>query len=223
MGDSLRVTLEQGKKGKRVVAIAPDWPGLSRGETTEEAAVARLMAYIPRYAQVAALAGMGLEFGAISGPEIVERYPGTSSTDFWGISFGFSTIDQAPLSNGEFERELALLQAAWAFFDEVRARVSPEMARGPRGGGKDRDQIVRHTLAAQLDMAKRLGLPVSGDTIADEAAIRAHRREYAEAIRAHHAAGTPARKWPLRFLIRHTAYHSLDHAWEMEDNDLTGR
>jgi len=26
-------------------------------------------------------------------------------------------------------------------------------------------------------------------------------------------------KW-RRYLIRHTAYHTLDHAWEMEDKDL---
>ena len=26
---------------------------------------------------------------------------------------------------------------------------------------------------------------------------------------------------PLRYLIRHSAYHTLDHAWEMEDKDLT--
>jgi len=32
-----------------------------------------------------------------------------------------------------------------------------------------------------------------------------------------------ARTWPLRFLIRHTAYHTLDHTWEMEDKDLTAK
>jgi hypothetical protein len=31
-----------------------------------------------------------------------------------------------------------------------------------------------------------------------------------------------ARAWPLRYLIRHTAFHTLDHAWEMEDKDMTG-
>jgi hypothetical protein len=30
-------------------------------------------------------------------------------------------------------------------------------------------------------------------------------------------------KWPLRFLIRHTAFHTMDHAWEMEDKDLTAK
>ena len=32
-----------------------------------------------------------------------------------------------------------------------------------------------------------------------------------------------ARTWPLRYLIRHTAYHTLDHTWEMEDKDLTAK
>jgi hypothetical protein len=35
-------------------------------------------------------------------------------------------------------------------------------------------------------------------------------------------AGSVAKK-PLQYLIRHTAYHTLDHAWEMEDKDLTAR
>ena len=58
MADELRVTLEIGPKGKRVVAVAPDRPGLERGAKTEEAAIARLQAYLPRYAPVATLAGM---------------------------------------------------------------------------------------------------------------------------------------------------------------------
>jgi hypothetical protein len=31
------------------------------------------------------------------------------------------------------------------------------------------------------------------------------------------------RSWTLPFLIRHSAFHTLDHAWEMEDKDLTGQ
>jgi hypothetical protein len=34
MADELRVMLEFGPKGKRVVAVAPDWPGLERGAKT---------------------------------------------------------------------------------------------------------------------------------------------------------------------------------------------
>ena len=29
--------------------------------------------------------------------------------------------------------------------------------------------------------------------------------------------------WTLPFLIRHSAFHTLDHAWEMEDKDLLDR
>jgi hypothetical protein len=30
-------------------------------------------------------------------------------------------------------------------------------------------------------------------------------------------------KWPIRYLIRHTPFHTMDHAWEMEDQDLTAK
>ena len=30
-----------------------------------------------------------------------------------------------------------------------------------------------------------------------------------------------ARTWTVQFLIRRCAWHMLDHAWEMEDRDLT--
>lgn len=222
MTDQVRVTLEIGPKGKKVAAVAPDWPGLERGAPTEDAAIARLMAYLPRYVQVAKLAGLDSAFTAITTADIVEHYPGTGSTDFWGISFAFSTIDQQVMSSEELERELTLMQACWAFFDSVRSRVSAEMQKGPRGGGRNRDHIVRHTLAAEMDWAKKLGLPnLYGETLTDEI-VSAHRDAYCDAIRAHHDQGQMARTWPLRYLIRHTAYHTLDHAWEMEDKDLTG-
>ena len=117
MADELRVTLELGPKGKQVVAVAPDWPGLERGDKTEDAAIARLQAYLPRYAPIATLAGMDAQFAATTNAtvDVVERYPGTGSTDFWGISFAFSGIDQEALSGKELERELALMRACWAF------------------------------------------------------------------------------------------------------------
>ena len=224
MADKLRVMLEIGPKGKRVVAVAPDWPGLERGAKTGEAAVARLQAYLPRYAPVANLAGMGAEFAAIATSDVVERYPGTGSTDFWGISFAFSSIDKQGMSGGELERELTLMQACWAFFDDVRSRVSAEMQKGPRGGGRDRDRIVDHIFANEQDWAKGLGVHTPDGAMLTGEGLKAHRDAYCQAIRDYHAQGKSAgkmAKWPLRFLIRHTAFHTLDHAWEMEDKDLT--
>ena len=223
MAGELRVTLEIGSKGKRVVAVAPDWPGLERGAKTEEAALARLQAYLPRYAPVAKLAGMGAPFAAVASAtvDVVERYPGTGSTDFWGISFAFSSFDSQAMSGEELERELTLLLACWACFDAVRSRVSAEMRKGPRGGGRDRDRIVGHTLGAEQDMAAKVGARAAEGALLTDEGLSAYRDAYLTAIRAFHAEGKPARNWPLRYLIRHTAFHTLDHTWEMEDKDLT--
>jgi len=221
MANQLRVTLEIGPKGKKVVAVAPDWPGLERGAKTGEAAIERVQSYLPRYAQVAKLAGMDGEFAALTTVDMVEHYAGTGSTDFWGISFAFSSIDSQDLSSGELERELTLMQACWAFFDDVRLRVSAEMQKGPRGGGRDRDHIVQHTLGTEQDWAAKLGLRTPDGVKLTDEGLRAHRDAYRNAIRAFHSEGKLARTWPLRYLIRHTAFHTLDHAWEMEDKDLT--
>jgi hypothetical protein len=126
------------------------------------------------------------------------------------------------MSSEELDRELTLMQACWTFFDDMRARVSSEMQKGPRGGGRDRDQIVLHVLATEQEWARKLGVGTrQGARVTDAKGVIAFRRAYCTAIRAFHSEGKMARTWPLRYLIRHTAYHTMDHAWEMEDKDLT--
>ncbi|HEU5381327.1 MAG TPA: hypothetical protein VFV38_38365 [Ktedonobacteraceae bacterium] len=221
MANQLRVVLEIGPKGKKVVAVAPDWPGLERGAKTGEAAIERVQSALARYAQVAKLAGMEGAFAALTTIDLVEQYPGTGSTDFWGISFAFSSIDRQDLSRGEVERELTLMQACWAFFDAVRGRVSAEMQKGPRGGGRDRDHIVRHTIRVEQEWAEKVGVFTPQGAVLSDEGLQAYRTAYCNAIRAFHSEGKMARTWPLRYLIRHTAFHTLDHAWEMEDKDLS--
>ena len=221
MAGELRVALEIGPNGKKVVAVAPDWPGLARGAKTADAAIERIRAYVPRYAPIAMEAGIAESFAPNPGIVVVDQYPGVGSTDFWGISFAFSRFDQQAMTQDELDRELTLIRACWAFFDDVRSRVSAEMARGPRGGGRNRDQIVRHTFVSELDMAKKVGLRWTQERHPSEMELAEYRDAYCATIRAYHAEGKTARKWPLRYLIRHTAFHTLDHAWEMEDKDLT--
>ena len=163
------------------------------------------------------------EFAAVGPVDVVERYAGTGSTDFWGISFAFSRLDWQELSRDELARELALMRACWAFLDDARSRVSAELRSGPRGGGRDRERIVRHVVANEQSWAKKLGLPAGEGLALSDDELAAHRDAYCAAIRAFHAEGKLARTWPLRFLIRHTAFHTLDHAWEMEDRDLTAQ
>jgi hypothetical protein len=222
MADDIRVMVEIGPRGKKAVAMAPDWPGLERAAKTGEAAIERLLSYLPRYTKVAKLAGLDAEIAAITAVDVVEQYPGTGSTDFWGISFAFSGIDRQAMSSEELERELTLMRACWVFFDDVRLRVSAEMQKGPRGG-RDRDHILRHAVGTEQDWAKKLGVQTPPGSMLTDEELKAHRDAYCQAIRVFHSDGKTARTWPLRYLIRHTAYHSMDHAWEMEDKDLTAK
>jgi hypothetical protein len=220
----VRTVVERGPKGRRAVAFALDWPGWSRGAKSPELALETLESYRDRYRPVAALAGMDREFDAGGPLEVLEDRIGTASTDFWGISFSPCTAEQEPMGTAELERGITLLKACWAFFDDVAARVSPEMRRGPRGGGRDRDRIIRHTVRTESeDFAKKLGLRNAENAALSPEGLRQHRETYLAAMRAYQAGEIPGRMrtWTLAFLVRHSAYHTLDHAWEMQDKDLS--
>jgi len=222
---SIRVVLEKGPKAKKFVAFAIDWPGWSRGAKTADAALETLAAYGDRYRPVAERAGLVREFDDAGSLDIVEDGVGAGSTDFWGISFSPSSLEQEPMDAAELERKLTILQACWAYFDDVAARVSPEMRKGPRGGGRDRDTIIRHTIRTESEyFAKRIGLVVPERSALAPGALAPYRSEYLEALRAYQRgeAKRPMRSWTLAFLVRHSAYHTMDHAWEMEDKDLSG-
>ncbi len=222
----VRTVIDRGPNGKRAVAIALDWPGWSRGAKTDADALETLEAYRERYRPVAALAGIQSEFDQEGPLEVVEDKVGTGSTDFWGISFSPSATEYGPMSQEELDRKLTILRACWTYFDDVAARVSPEMRRGPRGGGRSRDEIIRHVMRVEsLDFAKQVGLLVPDDGVVVAAAARpGYRDAYVAAMRAYNAGEVTRRmrSWTLPFLIRHSAFHTMDHAWEMEDKDLSG-
>jgi hypothetical protein len=221
---AVRTVIERGPKGKRFVAFSIDWPGWSRGARNPDVALETLESYRERYRPVADGAGMAREFDVAGPLEVVEDRVGTGSTDFWGISFSPSSAEQGPLTEAELERGIALLQSAWAFFDTVAARVSPEMRKGPRGGGRDRNRIIRHTIRTESeDFAKQVGLKIPEEAALTPEGLREHRKSYLAAMRAYNAGEVKRRmrSWTLPFLIRHSAFHTLDHAWEMEDKDLT--
>ena len=125
----MRAVIERGPKGKKAVAFALDWPGLSRGGKTPEQALETLESYRERYAGVAQAAGLGTEYGRDGDVEIVEDRFGPGSTDFWGISFAPCSLETEPMAEAELERKIALLQACWAYLDAVAARAEP--AQGP--------------------------------------------------------------------------------------------
>lgn len=220
MTDELRVILEIGKK-RRVVAGATDWPGLDRWGTSEETALATLGTYLPRYRGVAERAGMAEAFGRATALRVVERVPGSSSTDYFGIAHVPSKLEAEILSDEDLERRLRLLQATWSYFDDVAARVSAELRLGPRGGGWTRDEIIRHVYVNEPgQFSRKVEVRTPKEVVMTADGLAAHREQYVDAIRAYNAEGRIAgRTWPIQFLIRRTAHHVMDHAWEMEDRN----
>src|SRR4051794_3154811 len=221
----VRTVIERGTKGNRSVAFSLDWPGWERGAKSAELALATLESYRERYRPIARGAAMEHEFDAAGSFEVVEDHVGTGSTDFWGISFAPSSLETEPLDDPTLDRGLALLRACWDFFDCVVARVSTEMRPGPRGGGRNRRKIYRHTVRTESeDFAKQVGLRIPEEGALEPDALRQYREDYVAAIRAYNAGLVTKRmkNWNLPYLIRHSAFHMLDHAWEMEDKDLTG-
>jgi hypothetical protein len=221
MPNPIRVMIEPGKKQKKVVAVAFDWPGWDRNGKTEEQARQTLESYRPRYRKVAELAGLAAEFDAAGQLAVVERAEPSSIADFYGVSGMPASAEQEQMSEAECERKLALLRACWSYFDDTWPRVSEELRNGPRGGGRDRDRIVRHTYGAEEEYARKVGVPWEPEVIQDPDRLRAYRETFLDAICAHNAEAKPARTWTLQFLIRRTSIHMLDHAWELEDKDLT--
>jgi hypothetical protein len=220
MGKRNRFVIETGNK--RVFATAIDWPGWSRSGSTEADALAALAGYADRYGIVASLAGILGVADAASDFDIVECVQGSGATDF-GVPDRVAACDHQPLPAAEWERQVALLRACWERFDDVSARVSAELRKGPRGGGRDRDAIIDHVVQADRGYARRIGVRTSPFDSFDLDAARAHREAVFAAI-PDVLEGTEGRLtgWPVRYFIRRAAWHILDHAWEMEDKDLAG-
>lgn len=217
------VAIESGPKGRKIVAVAVDWPGWERNGTSEAKALETLESYRDRFAPVAEIAGLRSEFAAIGELTVSDRYEGTGTTDFWGISTKVPEYEQGQVSEEECERRIAILQACWTYFDDVHSRVSAELRKGPRGGGRDRDEIFNHVFGNErTQWAPKVGVETPQGAMLTPEGMRLHREQFVEAIRRYNREGRSARTWPLQMLLKRTCYHLLDHAWELEDKDLSG-
>lgn len=208
-GTKVRVYLEVG--GKRTFASAADWPGWCRSGKDESAAMEVLAAYVGRYGAVAKLAKAHLPAGAPRF-DVIQRMPGSATTDFGAP--GIPAKDESkPLTAQQAARLRDLLDACWAYLDQVVAKAPAELRKGPRGGGRDRDKMFDHVLGAETEYAKAIGVRLKQPDGRDKGAVRTFRKAFLEGIDKP-AQGT---KWPVPYAIRRTAWHALDHAWEIED------
>jgi hypothetical protein len=193
------VYIEAGKK--RTFASAADWPGWSRSGKDEADALANLAAYAPRYAPVVKLARIEFPRDATTF-EVVERTSGDVSTDF-GVPHVPARSESERMTPKQIERMTALMAACWKYLDQVAAQTPNELRKGPRGGGRDRDKMMDHVLGAELEYAKAIGLRLK------EPDRKALLESFSHPNR--------TERWPVRYAVRRTAWHALDHAWEMQD------
>jgi hypothetical protein len=217
------VYLEVGRK--KVFAGVLDWPGWQRAGRDEEAVLAALAAYGPRYARI--FSRTRVDFVPPVGPAafaVVERLEGTSTTDF-GAPDRAPARDAEPFDEAARERSEAILAAIWRAFDRtVRAAEGKDLREGPRGGGRDVEGIERHVLGADAAYVRRVGQKFSQD---DAAPLEDELRRTRAAIRAALEAGVrgeiPATGprggalWTPRYFVRRVAWHATDHLWEIED------
>ena len=211
-----RVILEIGTK--RVFACAADWPGWCRSGRSEEQALAALADYLPRYAPVARLAGVELPPAAADVLAVVERLPGTAGYTDFGAPGEIAECDHDPLTGQDAARIAAIAGASWAAFDDIAAAAPARLRKGPRGGGRDRDQIIEHVIGAEAAFARKIGVRHRKPAIDDTAAIAAMRAAITGALgQASDGTAPPPGGWPARYAARRIVWHVLDHAWEIED------
>lgn len=199
---------------RKTFACALDWPGWCRSGKTEELALEALTAFLERYRPVVELAGQTL--GATVTIRVVERIPGGAGTEF-GVPSAIAKRDRARVTAKEANRLAAIVEASWSTFNRIAPRAPAELRKGPRGGGRDRDKIVRHVAEADQAYAREIGLRERFDP--DEAGEVAAMRERMLDVLRQPADGSPLadRKWTLRYAARRIAWHALDHAWEIQD------
>lgn len=182
----------------------------------------------PRYARAIHVSGLGFEAPAKrSSLDIIERIEGNSTTDF-GAPARLLSTDWDPLETSELERRRAILAACWGAFDRAAASgVGKELRKGPRGGGRELAKIIDHVAGAEISYLGRLGWKVEDRAELSWRQRLAYIRAAGLEGLAQSAAGKLPRegprggqRWPARFYLRRSAWHLLDHAWEIEDRVL---
>ena len=213
----IRVVLEVA--AKRSFASALDWPGWSRSGRSPDEALERLVEYGPRYAAIAKRAKVAFSAPAsVDDLDVVERVRGGSGTEF-GVPGTAARSESEAIATRELNRLIKLLEAGWEAFDRAAAAAKGRRLRlGPRGGGRQVPKMVEHVREAEGAYLHQLGWKT------DRAASMSDlRRAFVEALRLR-AAGKelpqPNRvrsPWEPAYAIRRSAWHAVDHAWEIED------
>ena len=202
---AISVVVETGSR--RVFASALDWPGWSRTARDQEAALEALLEYAVRFRPVAERAGLRLP--ARLTLDVAERVKGNATPDFGAPAIA-AAAESERLTKAKADRQVALVEAAWATLDEVAAGAPASLRKGPRGGGRDRDKVVEHVVSAERAYASKIGLRARDEPDLRAAIVR---------VLGEASDGGELKPggWTSRYAARRIAWHVLDHAWEIED------
>jgi hypothetical protein len=143
----------------------------------------------------------------VAGFEVLERVTGSATTDFGALDVA-AALDGEPMVAQEAERLASLIETAWDVFEQTAAIAPAVLRKGPRGGGRNRDEIVAHVREAEVLHARTLGLglgerPFPPEDVAAVGRVRAGILAEIHAVR---PTGEPARsRRPARFVARRTA------------------
>ena len=212
---SHRIAVAVEETQKRSFASAVDWPGLSRSGKTVAAALESVAAYADRYQPVARAAGEPFPTDELQ-VEVLETQPGDGGTAY-GVPMRVSEADRRPTTPADGDRLARLVTAAWDHLDAIVMAAPEELRKGPRGGGRDTSKIVEHTVGADHAYAQAMGIKDAAPVVGDNGSIQGVRAAILEVLR-RPSDGSPLKaRWTVRYAAHRIAWHSLDHAWEIED------
>jgi hypothetical protein len=206
------IYLERGAKKSIVSSL--EWPGWCGFGKSEGQAIQAFINMEARYRVIAQRAGLNFEPGD---PVVVEEVAGDATTD-WGAPSIIFAADRNPIDAAEVERRVALLRVGWEVMDETIAGSPAELRKGPRGGGRERDEIARHVIEAERAYARKIGVRHKPFPFNDCSALSAMREEIVEVLsKPSDGSALVPGGWPTVYAIRHIAWHVIEHIWEMED------
>ena len=112
-------------------------------------------------------------------PILIIGRPGNLTTDF-GAPDALFPDDWELLSLDEIERYQAIISACWnAFNRAIEAAAGRELRKGPRGGGRDLNRMIRHVIEAEESYLRALGVNPFADKETSEQEKIIHLRKTA--------------------------------------------
>ncbi len=191
--------------------------------------MSKLLQYALHYSQVMGAAGMDFDLPQHPADfEITDRAEGNTTTDFEAPAIILPS-DYFPAERADFQAWRKILAACWQVFNaSYQKTLGRELQKGPRGGGRDAEKILSHLIEGDRAYLSRLvrsyqhnpGLELTTQ-------LELVHQQILSALDAAEKGALPAlgprggKTWPIRFFVRRSAWHTLDHLWEIEDRLIT--